>query len=309
VPPTIASWRRNSRWPAWCAAAIALIGATATAWGAPLTSNTALPVAKGEFVFRQQFVFERSGDDPSGAGRDREAFTALAALGYGVNRNLAVFGVLPYVDKRLELTSGGQRLARSARGIGDASLFARYTVFQKNWPQRTLRVAPFAGLELPTGADDETDSFGRLPAAVQPGSGSFDPFGGIVATYQTLDFQIDAQLAYKANTEANNFTFGDVARFDLSLQYRLLPRKLTGGVPGFLYAILETNLIHRGNNETGGVEDANSGGVTLFVVPGLQYVTKRWIVEAGVQLAAFQDLNGTALENDYAVRAGFRFNF
>ena len=309
MPPTVAGRRQKLRWPAWSAAAIALFAATATAWGAPLTSNTALPVAKGEFVFRQQFVFDRSGDDPSGAGRDREAFAAVAALGYGVSRNLAVFGVLPYVDRRLELTAGGQRLARSARGIGDASLFARYTVFQKNWPQRTLRVAPFAGLELPTGADDETDAFGRLPAAVQPGSGSLDPFGGIVATYQTLDFQIDAQLAYKANIEANNFAFGDVARLDLSLQVRLLPRVLSGGVPGFLYGIVEANLIHRGHNEIGGVEDANSGGATLFVVPGLQYVTKRWIVEAGIQLPAFQNLNGTALGNDYVVRGGFRFNF
>ena len=292
-----------------CAAAIALLAATDMAWSAPLTSNTALPVAKGEFVFREQFVFERSGDDPSGAGRDREAFAAVSALGYGVNRNLAVFGVLPYVDKRLELTEGGQRRARSARGIGDASLFARYTIFQKDWPQRTLRVAPFAGLELPTGADDETDSFGRLPASVQPGSGSLDPFGGIVATYQTLDFQVDAQFVYKANIEANDFEFGDVARLDFSLQYRLLPRALSGGVPGFLYGVLEANLIHRDNNEIGGAEDPNSGGTTLFIVPGLQYVTKRWILEAGVQLPAFQDLNGAALETDIVVRGGFRFNF
>jgi hypothetical protein len=28
-----------------------------------------------------------------------------------------------------------------------------------------------------------------------------------------------------------------------------------------------------------------------------------------VQLPALQDLNGTALENDYVIRAGFRFNF
>ncbi len=309
MPPTIAGRRENLRWPAWCAAAIALFAATAMAWSAPLTSNTALPVAKGEFVFREQFVLDRSGDDPSGAGRDREAFAAVSALGYGVNRNLAVFGVLPYVDKRLGLTAGGQRLARSARGIGDASLFARYTVFQKNWPQRTLRIAPFAGLELPTGADDETDGFGRLPPDVQPGSGSLDPFAGIVATYQTLDFQIDAQIAYKANTEANNFAFGDVARLDFSFQYRLLPRELSGGMPGFLYAIVEANLIHRGNNEISGVDDPNSGGATLFIVPGLQYVTKRWILEAGVQLTAFQDLNGTALGNDTVVRGGLRFNF
>ncbi len=279
------------------------------AWSAPITSNTALPVAEGEFVFREQFVLDRSGDDPSGAARDRTAWSAVSVLGYGVDSDLAVFGVVPYVDKRLELTEGGERRARSARGLGDVSLFGRYTVFKNNFPGGNFRVAPFAGVEAPTGDDDESDAFGRKPASVQPGSGSWDPFGGIVATYQTLDFQMDAQLSYKANTEANDFAFGDVARADASLQYRLWPRELKGGVPGFLYGILEANLIHKNNNETGDAEDPNSGGTTLFLVPGLQYVTKRWIVEAGVQVPVLQDLNGTALENDYVVRAGFRFNF
>ena len=144
---------------------------------------------------------------------------------------------------------------------------------------------------------------------MQPGSGSWDPFAGVVATYQVLDFQLDAQASYRVNTEANGFEFGDVARFDASLQYRLWPRTLGRGVPGFLYGILEANLIHEDRDEDGGVDDPNSGGTTLFLTPGLQYVTKRWIVEAAVQLPAVQDLNGTALENDYVVRAGFRFNF
>ena len=49
--------------------------------------------------------------------------------------------------------------------------------------------------------------------------------------------------------------------------------------------------------------------MTLYLSPGLQYVTKRWIVEGGVQVPVVQNLNGLALENDYVVRAGFRFNF
>jgi hypothetical protein len=47
----------------------------------------------------------------------------------------------------------------------------------------------------------------------------------------------------------------------------------------------------------------------VFLSPGLQYVTKRWIVEGVVQLPVVQNLHGTALENDYVLRAGFRFNF
>jgi hypothetical protein len=288
---------------------LGLAAGMGSAVAAPLTFNTALPVAEDEFVFRGQVVLDQSGDDPSGADRDRTAWSAVSVLGYGVSGDLAVFGAVPFVDKRLELTTGGQRRARSARGLGDIRLFGRYTAYQDDAPGRTFRVAPFAGIEAPTGEDDETDSFGRLPASVQPGSGSWDPFGGIVATYQTLQFQIDAQASYQANTEANDFEFGDVVRLDASLQYRLWPRTLGGGVPGFLYGVLETNLVHKDKNESGGVDDRNSGGITLFIVPAVQYVTKRWIVETAVQLPVFQNLNGTALENEYIVRAGFRFNF
>jgi hypothetical protein len=279
------------------------------ALAAPQTFNTALPVAKGEFVFREQFVLDQSGDDPSAANRDRTAWALVSVLGYGATPDLALFGIVPYVDKTLKATQGGVRRERSASGLGDASLFGRYTVYHRDWPGRTLRVAPFVGLELPTGEDDGRDGFGRLPPSVQPGSGSWDPFGGLVLTYQSLDFQVDAQASYKANTEANGFEFGDVARLDGSLQYRLWPRELGAGVPGFLYGVLEANLIHQDKNRIGGKNDPNSGGFTLLVLPGLQYVTKRWIVEAGVQIPVVQDLNGTALEKDYIFRAGFRFNF
>ena len=103
--------------------------------------------------------------------------------------------------------------------------------------------------------------------------------------------------------------FGDVARLDASFQYRLWPRSLGSGVPGFLYGILEGNLIHQNKNRRNGAQDPDSGGTTLLLMPGLQYVTKRWIVEGGVQIPVVQDLNGTALEKDYLVRFGFRFNF
>tara|TARA_R110002110_G_scaffold129060_1_gene309068 strand:- start:1444 stop:2373 length:930 start_codon:yes stop_codon:yes gene_type:complete len=299
---------RLAHWSSLFVAALSLLWAVDSV-GAPMTFNTALPVAEGEFVFREQVVLDQSGDDPSGADRDRMAWSAVSVLGYGVNSDLSLFTAVPYVDKRLELIDSGSRRARSARGLGDISVFARYTAFKNNFRGGSFRVAPFAGVEAPTGADDESDSFGRLPASVQPGSGSWDPFAGVVATYQVLDFQIDAQASYRANTEANGFEFGDVARVDASLQYRLWPRVLGAGVPGFLYGVLETNLIHQGKNQSAGSDDPNSGGLSLYVLPGVQYVTRRWIVEGGVQLPVFQDLNGTALEKEYVVRAGFRLNF
>jgi hypothetical protein len=296
---------------AWAPASLGLLGL----WvdpvsAAPQTFNTALPVAQGEFVFREQFLWLEASGDPSPADRELNVFGAVSVLGYGINGDLAVFGMLPYLDKELELTTpAGGRLTRETSGIADARLFGRYTAYQDDAPGRTFRIAPFLGLELPTGDDDDADSLGTLPAPLQLGSGSTDPFGGVVLTWQTLDYQIDAQASYTVNNEANGFEFGDVARLDASLQYRLWPREPGSGTPAFVYGVLEGNLIRQSENEISGMEDVNSGGTTFFLSPGVQYVTRRWILEAIVQVPLVQDLNGMALEDDFAVRAGFRFNF
>ena len=276
----------------------------------PETFNSALPVAEGEFLFRGQFLYKQASNDPSPADRMVNVIGGISLLGYGVTQDFTVFGVLPYLDKQLDVRlPGGRQVTRRTNGIGDARLFGRYTVFRDDMPGRTFRIAPFVGIETPTGNDDHRDSLGALPAPLQLGSGSWDPFAGIVATYQRLDFEIDASASYKVNTKANHFEFGDEARLDASFQYRLWPRTLASGVPGFLYGVLESNLIYLGKNEIRGLRDRSSGGTTLFIAPGLQFVTRRWVLEAIVQLPAFQNLHGSALKDDFTVRAGLRVNF
>ena len=293
-----------------CCSLLAGAGFTTMTLAAPQTFNTALPVAEGEFVLREQFLYRKASDDPSAADRKLEVPGVISVLGYGINADLAVFGVLPYLDKELDIMSpDNQRISRESNGFGDARLFGRYTLYKHNIPGRNLRIAPFLGLELPTGDDDERDNLGALPAPLQSGSGSWDPFGGIVLTYQTLAYEIDVQAGYKGNTEANDFEFGDEATLDASLQYRLWPHVLGEGVPGFLYGVLETNLHYQGKNKINGSQDPDSGGTALFISPGIQYVTRRWILEAIVQVPIVQDLNSTALEDDFTVRAGFRFAF
>lgn len=296
---------RATRSPGFSLALLAAVLAGAPAAGGPITVNSALTLSEGEFVFRQQGVWREASDDPTGAGRRLRTLASISVLGYGVDADLSVFAVLPYVDKRLKMP----RFERHASGVGDVRLFGRYVLVRHNWRGRAFRLSPFLGVETPTGRNAERDGLGRLPPALQPGSGSWDPFGGIVATYQTLDFQIDGQLAYQANTQANNFEFGDLARADVSFQYRVWPRELSGGVPGFLYAVAEANLVHRRPDRLGGADNPNTGGTRLFLVPGLQYVTRRWVVEAAVQVPLIENLNGGGLGTDFVVRAGFRVNF
>ncbi|MBL4865603.1 MAG: transporter [Pseudomonadales bacterium] len=274
-----------------------------------ITFNTAMPVAEGEFIFRQQLRWLQSSDDPSEADRDMRVIVAISVLGYGVNSKLAIFGILPYVDKTLEMNSTGMEIKRDNQGQGDATIFARYTLWQDDAKGRTFRLSGIGGFTAPTGDDNKKDGFGPLPPSMQNGSGAWDWTGGIVATYQTLGYQLDGQFSYRDNREANNFEAGDEIRLDLSWQYRLWPRKLTGGVPGFFYGVLEANYLHQDKNYMGGQNDHNSGGDTVWLSPGVQYVTKRWVLEAVVQKPISQNLNGSALKNDQIVTTSFRMNF
>lgn len=282
-----------------------------TTQAAPSTFNTALPVAQGQYLWREQLVLrERSDDGPL----DREvSVQALGSvLGYGVTSTFAVFGMVPYFfNKELDVTTPMGRVERDTAGFGDISLFGRYTLYKKDFTGSTFRVAPVFGLTAPTGDDNDRDRFGELPRPMQAADGAWDVFGGAVVTYQTLQYQVDGQLLYRENGRHDGFARGDETRFDASLQYRIWPRSMKGasGTPGFVYALLESNLIHRERDDVGSGTDANSGGTQWLLAPGLQYVSRSWIVEGTVQLPVAENPHEDAIQDDSIVRVGFRRNF
>jgi len=272
---------------------------TTGAYAAPVTFNTALPVSRGEPIIRLQYIYNRA----SGGGAEMTVNAAVGVLAYGVTPRLALFGIVPYANKRLE-TPGG---SRENSGFGDARLFARYTVLQQNAPGKTLRLAPFIGIEAPTGKSRQSDAAGLLPPPLQLGSGSWDVFGGVVATYATTRWQTDAQISYRENTGANGFEAGNQYRADASLQYRLATPSFNGA-PAYLFGVLEANAIVIDHDKIAGVNNINSGGSLLLFAPGIQYATRRWIAETAVQIPVAQDANGP-LKKDITIRAGFRVNF
>ncbi len=276
---------------------------------APVTFNTALPVAKEEFIFRELFFYSRSGHDSSDAHRNQRIIGTTTVLGYGITPDLAAFFVLPYRDKQIRATTDSERSKRKTHGFGDIRSFARYTLYSKDEKGKTCRLAAFGGIQIPSAEDNKKDDIGRIPTSVQLGLGIWSPFTGLVATYATLDFQIDSQLFYQSFTTANNFRVGNIAEWDASLQYRIWPCKLTAETEAFVYFVCESNLIYQEKNKVRGGRDSDSGGTVLFIDPGLQYATLRWIVEAVVGIPAYQNLNGSALERGYFVTGGFRFNF
>lgn len=285
-----------------------LLSGSHQAHAGPITFLTALPVPQSQAVIRGQYFLIRASDDPTPAERDLTVNAVPLAVAIGATPRLAIFGVIPIVNKSLKVNAPMGRVTRDTTGFGDIVAFARYTVYAVDMAESTFRLAPFGGVKMPTGDSAASDALGRVPRPLQPGSGSWDGLGGLALTFQTKQWELDADIGYKKNTEADGFRFGDELFTDLSFQYRVWPRQLGAGVPAFLFAVVETNVVSQGRHEVADSGDPNSGGTRWDADLGLQYVTTKFIIEGIVQIPVVDAPRGAGLRNDFRFTVGVRWN-
>jgi len=273
----------------------------------PINSDVGLTPHKGEFIFRVQSRYTLKSDDPT--SQDREVrVLAIPVVGvYGFTSKASMLVKVPYLDKELSSLNNPDR---GDSGIGDTTVLGKYRVYTNNFKGGTSRFSLIGGLELPTGDDDESDSLGTLPAGLQLGSGSVDVIAGGAYTFQTLSHEMDVDLRYIFNQEANDFEFGDVFKYNFSYQKRIFPITLPDeGIYSQWNALIELNGNYSQRSESFGSSVGNSGGHTLYLSPGIQFVSQRGVIEASVQLPVVQDLNGNQIEADYTLALSFRYQF
>jgi hypothetical protein len=272
-----------------------LLGFASKATAAPITTSSATPIANGQFIARTEVIRQHADTDNIQFYRDSVAATLI----YGINPNLAAFVTNTYKQGRLN----DHDHVRHNSGFSDTSAFLRYTAYQSNRLGKTLRVAPYAGMQIPTGQQNVSDQHGELPVGLQTGHGTVNPFAGLTLTYATLNWRFDSQVRY----QFNNFEIDDEWRVDTSLQYRVLPTKLSTDTNSFVNAVLEFNYINHGRDQMSALNTGNSS--TLFIAPGLQYVRSNFIAEASVQIPMSTRIAPGMLEQEYIARVGVRLNF
>ncbi len=259
-----------------------------------INTNVALAVAEDEAIFRSQLRYRRATDDPSGMGRELDALVAPQTLVYGITPKLTAFATLPILaHRRLELGDGS---VNRDSAVGDFRILGRYTFFADDYaPLSTRRVAVLAGMKFPTGAD-------------RFGTPSYDPIFGAVGTWAANRHELDLDALYTVTTERHDFEAGDEFRYDLAYRYRLWPEHFEGRLLQ-LNAVLEVNGRWAGKTRMDGSTLAASGGNILFLSPGAQFITKRFIVETSVQIPIWQDRNGPQLEDDFTAVLSVRIPF
>lgn len=222
----------------------------------------------------------------------------------------SLFGLaVPHVEKRLRISGVGKT---TTRGLGDVTIIGHYRFLNSTGKGYADMAAARIGLEFPTGSTERGVRL-EVPEAVrrklQPGSGSTDLAFTLAAGREHYRYNVNFDVGYRLNTENDDFRFGDQAFADLGFYVFLLPRWTRPR--GFeLLGVLEFNFRHEERDQLADKGVANSGGDSLFIAPGVQWIaTERLLFEASLQLPLNQALNGTQPELDRNLLVGFRFAF
>ncbi len=253
----------------------------------------------------------------------REEYWATELSGfYGFSERFLVLASLPVRKTRGdgELTEGpggepeSEHMTGGATGVGDLSVLGRYTVFSHHTLDTSTLLAAVFGIKLPTGSTDRHSDQGEyLDAHLQLGTGSTDLLLGVSANHVLGRYSVSANVlaAFTGNGEAGDAShrFGDSLNYDVTGKYRVSPT-VTGESANELFLSLGVNGEYRRREKLDGDTVPDSGGQTIYLTPGIQYVAGRhWVFESTWQYAVYHNLNETQLGENYRLFASANYLF
>ncbi len=213
---------------------------------------------------------------------------------YNVTTRLLVGSVFPYFNKELDTNTG----SISSSGFGDTKLFAKYVVHQIDKRQETIRFVVKSSVTLPTGDEDAEPILG---------DGTTDYSLGVVAGWIKPRVALETEAVYSLNTSRRGMNYGDSFIYNLALGYRLSPAVYERYPSPRVNVYLELNGLTTKRDELKGLSLENSGGTTLLLSPGIQYVGgRKWLVEGSIQFPIVENLNESQLETDIIASLGLR---
>ena len=248
-----------------------------------------------------------------------DAYLTNITLGYGVTNDFQIEGGIGwysgrnFIDAHREEPGSHEATFLSAlsgrhseevetssaignpEGLTDLMLRGKYRVMKGEFGHLSV----IGGGIFPVGTDSKRLSDGdKLEPSSQPGTGRYSALGGLAySKYLISHITLDISSVYTHRFERDDFQVGD--RFDngIAIAYRV-----TDSVKTFPQLSLFTELSHQylGKDEDEEGRNPNSGGNTLFIVPGARVT---FTENAGLILAPAipiaQNLSGDQIDTDF----------
>ncbi|MCE2928871.1 MAG: transporter [Candidatus Caenarcaniphilales bacterium] len=282
-------------------------GSTSLSFGLNYLDSSRLSTSSTRTVLNSK----NHADDNSGS------ISPSIGLAYGLTDEINIFASLPYninIGFR-EISGDGIEDQGNSIGFGDLSLLGQYKFLDTNKFQAAL----IGGIKIPSGQDDVmADNNEKFEAKNQPGSGSFDPLFGFALSKQYDGFGLDFNFLYKLTTEGSqNTDIGDSANYSFAISRAINHSHQDPFVHSHNEGSKATNVIEKifpehiagqhltwdlvleaithweAKPEIDGVADANHGGTTVSLHPGLRMtINEELVTNLSLGFPVVEDLNG-----------------
>lgn len=247
-----------------------------------------------------------SAASPDGLAVDRDT-TVLGAM-HGLRRGTDVTVLAPVIGTQAAFGAPPSRGETDHFDLGDISVTVRQRLHHEHWERSAWATSMLVGVQTPTGATDERQGGALLPANLQAGSGSWDPFVSLASTLELDRLRLDANALYFSPTEGSQqFEAGDVLSATLTVGYRALMTQYPGptvSVKGGVRYRREGRARQAGVGIEGfGREElALRAGATWHPTPDLDVVMT-------LEVPVYQDVNELQPDVDYRLLAGVGWRF
>ena len=249
--------------------------------------------------------------------RKMDMYMSNVSVGYAFSDRFFAGIMGMYMEKDMEMIRrGGRRSSMNSQGAGDTMLMTKTLLYADDYLIPTSQVSLLLGVSIPTGSIDQDDKGQILPYSMQLGSGTFDPFIGILYEGSSSPFWWGANASYLARAYENykSYNLGDEYRLDLYGMYQLrhnlvgelqIKGKYVGDLEGEAQEIEQDGDGHMNGNPNMAFmsnlyDPDNYGGSTVDLTTGVQWQPFRnHILNAQFSVPLFQNLHGTQMERDF----------
>jgi hypothetical protein len=197
-------------------------------------------------------------------------------------------------------------------GLSDTLVFALWRMADISTTKANISVAAIMGINTPTGKTNSKTSNGELFAvADQSGNGAVSPFGGIIFTKKFGELALSSNLLYtKTTTGSQDTILGSYVDYYLAGVYPLIKTIRIKSIEFDLEGILEFNGEYMVKDKISGINDPNTGGNTITLMPGARLnIGKNISTYFGVGIPLIQALYGTQVKTSYSIVSGIDFVF
>lgn len=220
----------------------------------------------------------------------------------------------------------GKKSKMKSQGAGDTMIMTKTLLYADDYLIPTNQVSLLLGVSIPTGSIDQDEKGALSPYSMQLGSGTFDPFIGVLYEGSKAPFWWGTNISYLARTYDNykSYHLGDEFRCDLYGMYQIrydlvgelqIKGKYTSDIDGQAREIEQDGDGHMMSNPnmpfmSNLFDPDNYGGSTIDLTAGVQWQPfHNQILNVQFSFPLFQNLHGTQLERDFNATVTYYIEF